>query len=285
MVSKLILGTVQFGIEYGITNSSGKTPESELGSIFNYAKQHGIAFLDTAQAYGDAESNIGRYADNQFEVISKFPFLETEEALFDSFYRTLGHLNKKELYGYMAHNAEFLLQYPLLWNTLKILKGYRKVKKIGYSLYTVEQLDHLLEMGMVPDVIQIPYSIFDRKFSSRFELLRSMNVEIHVRSVFLQGLYFMDPDNLPNKLLEMQKPLRKLRELCKLHHIDIANLALNYAILNPFIDKVVIGVNTLEQLRSNIEFLSNSSVLNDLIPEIESIEIKNPLLLNPALWN
>jgi aryl-alcohol dehydrogenase-like predicted oxidoreductase len=285
ITGKLVLGTAQFGFNYGITNTIGKTPENEMTTIFNLAKNNNINFLDTAAGYGDSEVNIGKHAGSQFEIISKFPLLENSNELTQLLNTTLQRVRLSSVYGYMAHNADILIKKPELWDALLELKNQKVVKKIGFSLYNTLELDKLLSLGILPDIIQIPYSILDRQFESRLQELKNLNVEIHARSVFLQGLYFMKPSELPPNLKGLMLPLSQLSSLCKEYKVSVAELALNYVIDVPFIDKVVIGVNTKDQLEENIKLINNYKKNELLINAIENIRVEYASLLNPATWN
>lgn len=281
---KLVLGTVQFGLRYGINNQSGVPDDNELSSIFKLAKSVGIEFLDTAQGYGNAEDRIGSLANDTFRLITKFKKLDSPFPLLKELKCSLKKLNTNSIYGYMAHDGHALIENPTWWEGLLISKEQGLVKKIGYSLYTVNQLDALLSKQMIPDIIQLPYNIFDRRFESYFIELRRMGVEIHTRSVFLQGLYFMSPEGLPSKIKSLQPAIHELINISSEFEIPIGTIALNYVIQNPLIDKVVIGVDSEIQLKQNIEMLNQSELPSCLVNNINSICIDDKSLLNPVNW-
>lgn len=283
--SKLALGTVQFGMDYGISNEAGVTSVNEINSILDYAFLAGIRILDTAYLYGMSEERLGNYNSSHFEIISKFSNVTNHQALLDEFSISLKKLNRESIYAYLAHNANTIIENPVLWDTLNEIKQIGQVGKIGYSLYTTEQLDTLLSMNMIPDIVQLPFSIFDRKFESYFAELKRLGTEIHVRSVFLQGLYFMNPEEIPSKLDPLKKPLSEFKNYCKEYEISTGYFALNYALNNSFIDKVVIGVNNTEQLRFNLNLVQKNANFDIIKAKIESIVINNKELLNPAKWN
>ena len=139
-------------------------------------------------------------------------------------------------------------------------------------------------MNCIPDLVQLPYSILDRKFEKQLSILKQLGTEVHVRSVFLQGLYFMNPNKLPEKLQPLQDSLQELKNLCIENNVSVGGLALNYVISNPNIDKLVIGIETAEQLRENINLVTNWKSNNVLFSKIEAIEIKDKSLLNPVNW-
>ncbi|MBC7391681.1 MAG: aldo/keto reductase [Opitutaceae bacterium] len=281
---KLTLGTVQFGLNYGVQNSSGIPDNEELAKIFNTAEKSGINTFDTAQAYGNAEERIAEYLKEDSKVISKFKFTDKQEILQQNLESSLSTLKLKKLYGYMAHNADNLIQYPSLWDKLLENKGSGLVNKIGYSLYNVNQLENLLDMGLVPDIVQLPYSLLDRKFEPMLGVLKNLGVEVHARSVFLQGLYFMDPNNLPLKLTSLKICIQELNLLAEKFSYSIAEMALNFVINHKNIDMVVIGIDTEEQLKTNIGLIDPLFNLKALYNKIEQIAVPNPELLNPSNW-
>lgn len=281
---KITLGTVQFGINYGISNQHGVPSDTELKTIFKVAKSSGIQQLDTAKAYGNAEERIGELSNSKFDIITKFPNVDSKKDLEIALSESLHKLNVSSIYGYLAHNADVLIQKPSLWKVLLEAKKEGKIKKIGYSLYTPEQLERLLDLNCIPDLVQLPYSILDRKFEKQLSILKQLGTEVHVRSVFLQGLYFMNPNKLPEKLQPLQDSLQELKNLCIENNVSVGGLALNYVISNPNIDKLVIGIETAEQLRENINLVTNWKSNNVLFSKIEAIEVKDKSLLNPVNW-
>lgn len=281
---KIALGTVQFGINYGISNTNGVPSDDALKAILSVAEEAGINQLDTALAYGNAEERLGLFADNRFQIITKFPAVPSQEELENTLQQSLTRLKTNSVYGYLAHNADILIENPSLWETLKQAKKEGEIKKIGFSLYHPEQLEKLLTLNIVPDLVQLPYSILDRKFESKLAELKQLGTEIHVRSVFLQGLYFMNPNQLPEKLKPLTAALTELHAVCAENHVAVGDVALNYVIANPNIDKIVMGVETAAQLKQNIQMVSNWKANSDLFSKIEAIEINDKSLLNPVNW-
>lgn len=284
MINKIVLGTVQFGLNYGINNSIGMPTITEMSEIFKMANVAGINMLDTARLYGDAEYKVSKFLGTEYKVVTKFSNVTNEEELFNEFQISLNNLKTNSVYGYMAHSADTLIQNPELWHSLKKLRKENKTKKIGYSLYSPEQLMKLLDLNLIPDLVQIPYSLLDRKFEFFLPKLVSLGVEIHVRSVFLQGLYFMNLEKLPYKLSPLKSQLQKLHSCCNTHNVEIGSLALNYVVSNPNIDKVVIGIDSSIQLQQNINAIENWHHNQQLLDSVNDINIENVELLNPANW-
>lgn len=281
---KLAIGTVQFGIQYGISNTQGIPSDDAIQGIFEVGQKHGLSCLDTALAYGNSEQRLGVLAPKSFKIITKFPAISSVKELKQSLQQSLSNLTTDSVYGYMAHNANSLIDNPDLWEVLKAEQAQAKTQKIGYSLYDPQQLQKLLDLEMVPDLVQIPYSILDRKFEKYLPVLHQLGTEIHVRSAFLQGLYFMNPSQLPEKLKPMEPALVQFHNLCTDSGVSAAAVALNYVYSNTLVDQVVIGVENKNQLLDNIDMISNWNTNQNLFQSITGIAIEHKELLNPVNW-
>tara|TARA_B110000003_G_scaffold271262_1_gene305152 strand:+ start:2334 stop:3185 length:852 start_codon:yes stop_codon:yes gene_type:complete len=281
---KLAIGTVQFGINYGINNKNGIPSDNDVSKIFNLSIKNNINYLDTSISYGNSEERISKLASNKFNIITKSNNVKNSVELVSSFKRSLSSLKKESVYGFLFHNADNLIENNNLWSSLVKFKNEKKVKKIGYSIYNTKQIDYLLDKGFIPDIIQLPYSLLDRKFEKYLMKLKKLGTEIHVRSVFLQGLYFMDIKKLPEKLLPLKKYLESIDSICKEFNILIGELALNFVNDNKYVDKIIIGVDSSNQLLQNIETIKNwknNYKINELI---NKIDVEEKHLLNPINW-
>jgi aryl-alcohol dehydrogenase-like predicted oxidoreductase len=281
---KLVLGTVQYGRNYGINNTKGIPSDSEILEIFDLAKNNTIKYLDTSISYGNAEERIAKLANNKFNIITKSKNVKTSEELTLSILTSLSSLKIESVYGFLFHNADNLIDYPELWTTLVKLRNEKIASKIGYSIYSTKQLDHLLEYGFIPDIIQLPYSLLDRQFEKYFKILKKLGTKIHVRSVFLQGLYFMDIKNLPQNLLPLKKYLINIETICDEFNVSIGELALNFVYENKLIDKIIIGVDSSNQLNQNIQMIKNWNSNNNINELINKITVKEQNLLSPINW-
>ena len=281
---KLALGTVQFGLNYGINNKNGIPSDFDISEILDLSIKNNIKYLDTSISYGNSEERISKLANNKFNIITKSNNVQTTEELTSSILSSLSSLKTKNVYGFLFHDADNLIDNHDLWSTLVKFKNEKKVKKIGYSVYDTNQIDYLLDKGFIPDIIQLPYSLLDRKFEKYFMKLKKLGTEIHVRSVFLQGLYFMNNKRLPQKLLPLKKYLENLESICDEFNISIGELALNFVYENKFIDKIIVGVDSCNQLNQNINIIKNwnsSKIINKLISKIT---VKEQHLLSPVNW-
>ncbi|MBQ3656249.1 MAG: aldo/keto reductase [Bacteroidales bacterium] len=277
MKNKIVLGTVQFGLQYGV-NSAGRPNQEIVKNILSEAAKGGISALDTSSAYGNSEEILGDSIanPNPFKIVSKYP--KGELSVVESFNGSLKRLKTDKLYGYLLHHFEVYKNNPKVWDEFVALKESGKTKKIGFSLYTPDELEFILENNTPFDLIQIPFNLFDKKFLPYMKKLHDAGVEIHVRSTFLQGLFFKDRNSLPKKLKPMGNYLIQLDEFSMKSGLSIAEIALNYNIQNPYIDGVLIGVDNVSQLKMNLASVKD-------IPIDVDIDVKEKELLNPVNWN
>ena len=276
---KIVLGTVQFGLDYGISNDTGKTSSEEVSKILDTAYNHGIDILDTAQEYGDSESVLGLHHGNRFKIITKInPIAGDKRSAEQLLQQSLQRLNLDKLYGTLFHSASSARQNPRTVLELKKLQEQGIIEKVGYSVYTPDELNELIKLYGRPDIIQIPYNLLDRRFEEIAQDLHNKGVEIHTRSTFLQGLFFMNPMGLSEFFNPVKGYLMALQDNFD-NSQSMAAALLNWVIDKSFIDKVVIGVNTKSQLESNIKGLESSSMSN--LPEW--ISLPNETLM-PNLW-
>ncbi len=290
MANKIILGTVQFGLNYGINNSLGKPNQATIHSILDLAFAKGIRLLDTAEAYGDSQEVIGQYhqqSENKFEVITKFSSRRDNlsATITKRVAQNLETLNVKSLYSYMFHSfGDFKKYYQEFRKEIKELKEAGVIGKFGVSVYTNEEIDELLTEEV--DLIQLPFNLLDNK-SQRSDVIkkaRDRGIEIHTRSVFLQGLFFKNIDELSVKLKPLKPYLTEIREIAMTNNIALGDLSLNYSIQQADIDGVLIGVDSREQLNENIKSLGNK-ILSQTLEKIDAIKVKEIELLNPSNWN
>jgi aryl-alcohol dehydrogenase-like predicted oxidoreductase len=251
-LSKLALGSVQFGLDYGINNTDGVVQFEEVKRIIDVAFFNNIVTVDTARSYGNSEAVLGQLNLNNWQVVSKFPSIIGESSIEDEFHASIKNLHLKKLYGYIAHSADTLIESPNYWRQLKSLKDQGLISRIGFSIYKTEQLEKLLNLGCIPDLVQVQYNFLDRRFEKYFETLKTLNCEIHTRSAFLQGLFFKE--KIPDYFLPIKSILKEIQFLYP-NKSERAAFLLEFCLKNPFIDKVVIGVQSAKELQNNIDSL------------------------------
>ena len=285
-MNKLILGTAQFGFDYGINNIRGKIPKDEIFNILDRAISGGVDILDTAPAYGDCEKILGEYfkaSGKRFEVISKLSVDNKEQAM-RIVESSLADLNLDNIYGYLLHDFDKYYKCPEIWQALEELKAEGKISKIGFSLYYPHDLETVISRGLKIDLVQVPYSVLDQRFERYFERLRNDNVEIHVRSVFLQGLVFKRPEDLNGSFSGIKEKLFFLGGLSRKSKVSIASLCLNFVVLNRQIDKVIIGVDSLANLQEILKASKDVSIVEVIYKELASLRENNEKVLLPFNW-
>ncbi len=220
---KLGIGTAQFGLDYGISNTSGKTSLKEVRSILKIATENGVDVLDTAYSYGDSESVIGKCLpeQNRFRVIIKTPSFKKSRytaadgnTIKSAFYESLERLRLSSVAGLLIHHADNVLAEggEFLYDAMHELKSKGLVEKIGFSAYSGEQIDKLLDLYDF-ELIQVPVNVLDQRLIKGGELkkLKNKGIEIHARSIFLQGLLLMEPDNIHSYFDPIKPVINKYR--------------------------------------------------------------------------
>ncbi|MDA9262625.1 aldo/keto reductase [bacterium] len=268
----LVLGTAQLGLKnYGINNQENLSDE-KVQNILRFAKTNNINFLDTSDLYGDALDKIQVIADDFFKLILKLnfkPILKNDEKI-----KYVEQMMKNTDYdSILFHNHNELIANPNLWNSLLKRKKEFKINKIGVSLYNFSELKKLNENNIFPDSIEIPYNIIDTEFNPHLKKIKENGTEIIVRSVFMQGLLFMNPQDVPEKLKDYQEVLQQLVKLTQKHNVSLTKLMLDYVKKNSYIDKLVIGIDSIKQLEENI-VVFKSEINESLLKDFDQLEIK-----------
>lgn len=289
MEDRLSLGTVQFGLSYGIANKRGKIPQDEVFEILDRAYEKGVRALDTAYSYGDSEPVIGKFmkmSGKEFNVISKTPHFGKGYTDEISGYcgRTLENLGQESLYGYLVHNVNDLYEHREIWEALEGLKRSGKVKKIGVSVYKPAELDYLLDNKIRPDILQVPYNILDQRFEERFEDLRSMGIEVHARSIFLQGLFFLPPQEVNGFFEPVREKLNAIRDISRDHNIPVNALCLCFVLLQKAISKVIVGVDSRAQFGDNCRAKDHLAKVENMHGLLRSLRSDNEKILLPYNW-
>lgn len=280
-----MLGTVQFGLNYGINNSNGKPDQNEINRILDLAKSANILQLDTAISYGDSLTSLAQYPNiKKFSVSSKYSLEKKSDfGPLEQVQHTLSTISKDSLYIYYFHHFPDIHDKDLFKSFIQ-LKNKGLIENIGVSIYDNSELREAIKITEI-DFIQLPYNIFD-SCSEKIDLMRhakSNNKTLIGRSSFLQGLFFKDPSSLPASLESLINPLERLHAIAKSTKISVTHLALGYSLSQDLLDFSLIGVDTREQLEQNLLTVSKT-LSSSIIDELNSIEIENRSLLNPSNW-
>jgi len=164
------------------------------------------------------------------------------------------------------------------------MKSQKKVEKLGFSLYYPEEAEYIIRENVEFDMVQVPFSIFDQRFSGIFEVLRERNVEIHVRSVFLQGLVFKNALTMHGIFDNFRDKLSSLHSISQDINVSISALCLNFAVLNEYIDKVIIGIDSLSNLQENINALKYQDRVGDVYNSLLNLKEDNEKIILPCNW-
>lgn len=291
---KLGLGTVQFGLDYGISNKTGRTEGDEVARILGYALEQGIQFLDTAANYGQSEAVIGKAISetDSFLVVTKLPPLRDgmvtqKEITFlnSTFEKSLTKIGKPHVYGLLMHHAEDLLtdDGEKVFELLQDYKSRGLVKKIGVSVYDKATLERVLDRFSI-DLIQIPLNIFDQRMyaGGYLKQLKQMGIEIHVRSVFLQGLLLMPPNDLSAGFVSVVDHIKDYRTYISKRGLSPIQAALGFVLSIEEVDVALCGVNNLQQLTEISDLARDNKVL---APDFEKFAVLDEKVITPSLWN
>jgi len=280
---RLSIGTVQFGLNYGISNREGVVAEKELNCILKTAEENAINSIDTAQAYGNSESLLGSLDTSKFNFVTKLkPGILVSEVC-ESVKKSCKYLNVKYLEGVLVHDYRDYCEKPKIVDELNRFKEVGIIKKVGFSLYYPCELEQLFSQDIKFDLLQIPFSIYDQRFKEYFKEIKKRNIEIHIRSVFLQGLVFLDPDKLPQHFVSHRKQFLSFQNKCFQLNQPISSVCLNYVYSHHEIDRVVIGVCSSKELIQNINQIKNNP-LDFNASKFSKYEITDETIILPFNW-
>lgn len=288
-INKLGLGTVQWGLPYGLANQHGITTPETVTALLSEARHYGIGVLDTASLYGQSEAVLGANSLEGFKVVTKTPSFATPrisdidaKQLSETFQQSLDLLSRKKIYGLLIHHAENLLVPggDKLWVAMMQLKEKGVVEKIGVSVYDGMQVDAVLKK-FKPDLIQLPLNVLDQRMltSGHLELLKDEGVEIHVRSVFLQGLLLMPLSNVPAYFEPVRPLLTRWHAAAHAQGLTVNQAALAFVKNIPYVDTVLVGLDNLVQFHS---CLNDFAIGKNF--DATGLASNDPNFVNPSLW-
>jgi len=287
-LSKLALGTVQFGLPYGVSNQIGQVKPSEVSKILNLAVSKGINTLDTAIAYGSSETVLGEHNLEGFDIITKLPFIPEDVSditgwVEEQMINSLDRLNTPKVNAVLLHRPEQLISEigVEIYAALTSLKSRGLTERIGISIYSPDEFLNL-SRDFRFDLIQAPFNVLDTRLqdAGAFDVLESQDTQLHVRSIFLQGLLLMDKKQRPNKFNHWSRLWTKWEEWLNENNLTPLEACIRHALSIPQIEKVVVGVDSANQLQEIVTAADGS------LPIIPSdISCRDEKLLSPHLWN
>lgn len=286
-VRRLAIGTVQFGIPYGIANARGQVTREEAAEILARAWAAGVDTLQTAVAYGESEARLGEIGVGQWNVVSKLPALPRDGRdaaawVIEQVRGSLTRLGLERIDSLMLHRGADLLeeQGPALYASLERLKSAGSVGKIGVSIYSPTELDSLIPRFPM-DLVQAPFNVMDRRLESSgwLDRLGSEGIEVHARSAFLQGLLLMSAEDRPPYFARWERELGAWDTWLLDSGVPAVEASLGFVMSFPGIDRVVVGVDSLSQLE---ELLQSCDAPFPEPPA--ALDVSDEALVNPALW-
>lgn len=284
---RVALGTVQFGLPYGIANQTGQVGRANAKAMLHLAATSGIDTLDTAIAYGESEACLGEAGVQAFKVVTKLPAMPESDLDVGAWVReqvglSLLRIGLSSVHGLLLHRSADLLgdDGPALWRAMEELRGEGLIRKIGISVYAPSELEAVTSRYRI-GLVQAPFNIIDRRLSTSgwLDRLKNDDVEIHTRSAFLQGLLLMPATSLPQKFLRWETLFRRWHQWLSASNTSAVQACLSFSLSYPQIDRVVVGADGMRQLQQIIDF-SNRAATDDF-PDLESAD---EVLINPARW-
>lgn len=283
----LALGTVQFGMPYGVSNTSGKVPLETARMMVQFAISSGIDTVDTAIGYGDSEQVLGATGMGELKIVSKLlplpaPVTNVRAWVLSEAEKSLERLGVEQLHGLLLHRSSDLFGSTgvELYAAMRDLQEAGKVRKIGVSIYAPTELDaHYGTYSF--DLVQAPLNLVDQRLVSSgwLERLKEQGCEVHVRSAFLQGLLLMQRDTIPRKFTPWSALWDRWHTWLKNSDVDAVSACLSYPLSFPEIDRVVVGALNLAQLRKIIKAAEQGTVASFL-----GLACEDEKLVNPANW-
>ena len=284
---KLSIGTAQFGLDYGVANSEKKYSQDAVNNLIKLCRSHEVLSLDTAINYGDSETKLGKAEISDFQIVTKLPSIpessiDIKKWIINQVLSSLNRLNVSSVHGILLHDPSQLhtdLRDRIL-NSLETLQRDGYVKKIGISVYSPQEIEKLSMIDTF-EIIQAPFNIMDRRLdtSGMLNKLSTNGVEIHVRSIFLQGLLVMNPAKRPDYFKKWSHLLSIWDNWIVDNNLNPIEVCINFIKQFSQINNCVVGVDNLHQCHDLISIFSNEVSYD--FPKISSEDTN---LVNPGNW-
>jgi len=286
-ISKMTIGTAQFGLGYGISNSLGQVSSQEVSRILDFAKNIGIDALDTAIDYGDSEAVLGNNCLKSFSLTTKLPKVPKNYKNFEKWIDaqldcSLTRLKVSNLEAILLHQPIQLLESfgERLYQKMELLKKEGLVNKIGISVYSPEELDSICT-NFHFDIVQAPFNILDRRLleSGWMSQLEKEGTSLHVRSIFMQGLLLMDKEKRPSQFSPWNQLWDKWHQWLEHTNQSPLEACIRYVFSMPQIDKIVVGIDSKSHLE---EIINSLDCKTFIVPK--DLNSSDVMLLNPSNW-
>ena len=285
-MNRIVLGGAQLGLPYGILNGGETLSREEVARILDTAVDHGIDSIDTAIAYGQSESIIGETSQNRFNIISKLPPLPVDisngsEWVHSQGQGSLSRLKCTSLEALLLHRPQDLTgaQGAELYAAIGSLMAEKMIHRFGVSIYSPDDLEGIIGTFDI-QVVQAPLNVFDRRILGITNHLSAFNIEVHVRSVFLQGVLIANPKDRPQRFEPWSEHLAQFDEWVRSSGVSAMACCLGFALQQPSIAKLVIGTTSAESLNEIM-----TSIPNSVLEVPAHLQSSVEQLIDPRFWN
>ena len=291
--SKMMLGTVQFGLNYGIANKEGQPSMEKVKEILRAASDAGVNTLDTAAAYGTSEEVLGRALEetglaDRFHIITKIPIFpadydekQAETLIRESLTRSRTRLRRELLPAVLVHNEQNIPFFPILEKVAA--EGF--ADGVGLSLDSLESLTKFRDTIKRVKFIQLPSNLLDRRFDSLIDSAPSQGTAIFTRSACLQGLLLMPTADFPDHLRELVPWRKRLEAVADRAGIPLKELCFRYLISLPGVTSIVFGVDNRDQIQENTAFAAKGPLNESVVAAVRSeVPLLEERLIRPFLW-
>jgi aryl-alcohol dehydrogenase-like predicted oxidoreductase len=285
-MNRIVLGGAQLGLPYGILNGGETLSREEVARILDTAVDRGIDSIDTAIAYGQSESIIGETSQNRFNIISKLPPLPVDisnvsEWVHSQVQGSLSRLKCTSLDALLLHHPQDLTgaQGAELYAAIGSLMAEKMIHRFGVSIYSPDDLEGIIDTFEI-HVVQAPLNVFDRRILGVTNQLSALDIEVHVRSVFLQGVLIASPQDRPHRFEPWSEHFALFDEWVHSSGLSAMACCMGFALQQPGIAKLVIGTTSAESLDEIMNSIPNSvlEVPTHLQSSVEQ-------LIDPRFWN
>ena len=285
-MNRIVLGGAQLGLPYGILNGGETLSREEVARILNTAVDHGIDSIDTAIAYGQSESIIGETSQNRFSIISKLPPLPVDvsnvsEWVHSQVRGSLSRLKCTSLDALLLHRPQDLTgaQGAELYAAIGSLMAEKMIHRFGVSIYSPDDLGGIIGTFDI-HVVQAPLNVFDHRILGVTDQLSALNIEVHARSVFLQGVLIASPKDRPQRFEPWSEHFALFDEWVRSSGVSAMACCLGFALQQPGIAKLVIGTTSAESLDEIM-----NSIPNSVLEVPAHLQSSVEQLIDPRVWN
>jgi aryl-alcohol dehydrogenase-like predicted oxidoreductase len=285
-MNRIVLGGAQLGLPYGILNNGEAMGDAQVAEVLDTAFELGINEIDTAIAYGNSEALIGAHGQGRFAITSKLPPIpdvcaDVQGWVGEQIASSLSRLRVTQLDALLLHQPSDLKgkHGENLFSAISQLKKNQLIKRFGVSIYSPQDLDGILG-NFELDVVQTPFSVFDQRINAQTERLSSLGIEIHARSIFLQGVLLSEKGRLPSYFDQWQPEFERFYDWIAQNRLTAVEACVAFVINQPHISRIVIGALNTEQLLESVRALSRLGTTSPF-----SLRIDDVNLVDPRRWN